>query len=70
MKFGYTDAEIWQAVSPVYAGLFQDVSERRQHLKAIESALVWARKEIGPDLQALLAQPAIQSLHAAWEMDS
>ena len=66
VKFGYPDAEIWQAISPVYAGLFLDVSERRQHLKAIESALVWARKEIGPDLQSLLAQPAIQSLHASW----
>ena len=70
VKFGYSDAEIWQAMSPVYASLFQDVSERRQHLKAIESALVWARKEIGPDLQTLLAQPAIQSLHTSWAMDS
>ena len=70
VKFGYSDAEIWHTVSPVYAGLFLDVSERRQHLKAIESALVWARKEIGPDLQSLLAQSAIQSLHASWAMDS
>ena len=70
VKFGYPDAEIWQSISPVYAGLFLDVSERRQHLKAIESALVWARKEIGPDLQSLLAQSAIQSLHASWAMDS
>lgn len=67
VKFGYDDSEILHSIFPIYADLFQKPTDRRQHVKALGSALVWARKEIGDDLQALLAQTPIQSLHALWE---
>lgn len=67
VKFGYDDNTIQRAILPVYGALFQKPSDRRQHVKAFGSALVWARKEIGDDLQVLLAQTPIQSLHALWE---
>jgi hypothetical protein len=70
VKFGYADDEISRTILPVYADLFEDTADRCKHLKALESALVWAREEIGGDLQMLLENPAIQSLHASWAAEA
>jgi hypothetical protein len=70
VKFGYADVDISKAVIPVYADLFEDTADRQKHVKALETALVWARGEIGGDLKMLLENPAIQSLHASWATEA
>jgi hypothetical protein len=65
VRMGYSDDEIARDLIPNYAGLFLP-SERRQRVDALQSALRWARGEIGDDAQALATTAQAQAIDGWW----
>jgi hypothetical protein len=65
VRMGYSDAEINAQLVPAYAKLFLP-SEHRQRVDALQSALRWARGEIGEDAKALTVTAQAQSIESWW----
>jgi hypothetical protein len=64
--FGFSDLTIREAIE-LYLGGFSNDEERRQRRNAITTALAYARREIGPDDEALLSLVPMASIAAAWK---
>ena len=62
VMLGVSDDEIWRAVLPAYRERFPDHEWSRSRLEAMESAIDWARKQVGDNAASLRSTPWAQSL--------
>ena len=62
VMLGVSDNEIWRALLPVYKERFTDHEWSRSRFDAMETAIDWARKQVGDDVAALRSTSWAQSL--------
>ena len=60
---GYGNSEIRDHLLPAYRDMLGDEWSRDRH-QAFQTAIAWARKNIGASADELAAQPWVQSLQA------
>jgi Bifunctional DNA primase/polymerase, N-terminal len=62
VMLGVSDNEIWRAILPAYQERFTEHEWSRSRFDAMESAIDWARKQVGDDAASLQSTPWAQSL--------